>query len=251
MARNGEQLIDHTLLPRAERLTNKEESQCQAEIDAFENFLDRLSEIPPHPYQTDGGSLQGSVQTRPQSVHTFPGAVQTAYRETVLSVDHWKDEYGEETVLESIEDEFGPEVAAGLAGGSATWSQLLWNQLQTASETAIETRQRSLMLITEEQKQLEELRSSLAEIGDELAAIERCEYPFAERSDRLAAIQQQLDELTARWQTYLHQRKRSNDKLFSYYIYTDLDTNFPGLAALATSQEILDRITLRHWAGLH
>ena len=236
-------------LPNAEHLIRNEESQVQAEIDAFKNFLDRLDEIPPHPYRTDGGSLHSTVQSRSHSSHTFPSSVQEAYRETVLAVDHWEDEYGEKTALESINNEFGPEVAAGLAGGSAMWSQPLWDQLKSASEEAIETRKQSYSLMTAERQQLKELHRSLTDVGEELAAIERREFAFDECNDRLTSIQQQLDELTHDQQSYLCQRKSSNEKLFTTYVYADLDTEYPGLAAIATTRQLLDRIELHHWAG--
>ena len=245
------QLLNRTSLPGAQQLVSNEESQVQAEIDAFEDFLDRLEEIPPHPYQTDDGSLYGTVQSPSDTSHTFSSAVQDAYRETVLAVDHWKEEYGEKTTLESIKNEFKPEVAAGLAGGSAMWSQPLWNQLKSSSEEAIETRQRSYSAITEEQQQLKNLDSSLTDIGEELAAIERREFTFNECSDRLTSIQQQLDELTHEQQSYLHQRKRLNPELFTTYVYANLDTKYPGLAAIATIRQLLDRIELRHWAGTY
>ena len=249
MAQCRKQLINHTSLPFAQHLIRTEESQIQAEIDAFEDFLDRLDEIPPHPYRTDGGSLRGTVHSQSHSSCTFPNAVQEAYRETVLAVDHWEDEYGEKTALESINNEFSPEVAAGLAGGSEMWSQPLWDQLKSASEEAIETRQQAYSLITAEQQQLKKLHNSLAEVGEELAAIERDEFAFSECTDRLTSIQQQLDELTSDQQSYLRQRNRSNEKLFTTFVYADLDTEYPGLAALATTRQLLDRIELRHWAG--
>ncbi|ODR79187.1 hypothetical protein BG842_07275 [Haladaptatus sp. W1] len=250
MSRSGIELINRTEISEAQQLIEKEESQVQAEADAFEDFLDRLDKISPHPYQTDGGGLQGTVQSQSRSSPTLQGAIQTAYRETVLSVSHWEDEYGKETVLESLGNEFGPEVAAGVAGGSATWSQLLMDQLQDATKEALESRQQTFPLLIKERKQLEELCSSLAEIGTELAAIERGEYSFAERSDRLTSIQERLDVLTHDQQAYLRRRKRSNKKLFTVYLYADLDADYPGLAALATARRILDRIELRHWAGL-
>lgn len=250
MAQSRNQLIERTSLPDAQRHITEEKSYLQAEIDAFEDFLDRLDGIPPHPYQTNGGSLQSTVQSRSQSSHTFQRAVETAYHETVLAVEHWEDAYGEETALESITNEFGADVVAGLTGGSATWSQLLWNELQNASEAAIETRKQTLPLLAAERQQLDDLRGSLTVIGDELAAIERGEYVFAERSDRLATIQEQLDELTHNQQVYLRQRKPSDENLFSSIVYADLDTDYPGLAALATACQLLDRIELRHWNGM-
>ena len=249
MTQYRSRLIDRTSLSSAQQRISNEESQVQAEIDAFKSFLDQLEEISPHPYRTDGGALHGTVHSRSHSSCTFPNAVQEAYRETVLAVDHWEDEYGEKTTLESINNEFGPEVVTGLAGGSEMWSQPLWDQLKSASEKAIETRQQAYSLITEEGQQLKKLHRSLTEVGEELTAIERREFAFDECTDRLTSIQQQLDELTYDQQSYLCQRKQSNEELFTTYVYANLDTEYPGLAALATARQLLDRIELRHWAG--
>lgn len=95
-----------------------------------------------------------------------------------------------------------------------------------------------------------ELERSLEDIGDELATIERSHYSFPDRSDRLASIKRQLEELIQKHQSYLHQRRTSNDDFFSAFMYEDLETDYPGLATLATAREVYDRIELRHWAGL-
>lgn len=142
MTKGRNRLVDRTSLPTAQRLLADENSQLQAEIKGFEEFFDRLHKISPQPYRADGGTLKNSFQIRPPPSHTPQKTVQTAYRETVLGVDHWKDAYGEETPLESMAREFGVDVAAGLTGGSATWSPLLWKQLRNASEAAVKTRQR-------------------------------------------------------------------------------------------------------------
>ena len=83
-----------------------------------------------------------------------------------------------------------------------------------------------------------------------LAAIERGEFAFDESNGRLTSIRRKLDELTHGQQSYLHRRNRSNEELFTTYVYADLDTEYPGLAALATTRELLERIELRHWAGM-
>ncbi|XRG94662.1 hypothetical protein V5735_20465 (plasmid) [Haladaptatus sp. SPP-AMP-3] len=124
------------------------------------------------------------------------------------------------------------------------------DELQDATEEALESRQQAFPVLTKEREQLERLRSSLAEIGMDLAAIERAEYPFGERSEQLTSIQERIDALIRDQQAHLRRRKRSNEKLFTVYLYADLDADYPGLAALATARRILDRIELRHWAGL-
>ncbi|WP_435156700.1 DUF7260 family protein [Haladaptatus sp. DFWS20] len=248
MAQKGNRIIDRTPLPRAQRILDREESQVQAEINAFEDFHDRLGENPPQPYRADGGTRSKllSSQTSPSASQK---PVQTAYRETVLAVEHWEAEYSEETALESIADEFGHNVAAGIAGGPSTCSSLLWNQLLSETENAIETRTRSNQLITAERQQLAELEGSLADIGEELAAIERANHSFANRSDRLSEIQEQLDQLADDQQSYLRQRQRSNSDLFLSYLYADLEADYPGLAAIARTKEVRDTIEVRHWSG--
>lgn len=153
------------------------------------------------------------------------------------------------TTLESIKNEFSPGVATSLAGGSAMWSQPLWNQLKCASEESIETRQQSYVLIAEEHQQLKNLHNALSVIGGELAAIEQREFTFDECNDRLTSIEQKLNELTHDQQSYLGKRNRSSEELFTTYLYSDLDTDYPGLAGLATARQLHDHIELRHWTG--
>ncbi len=58
MSQCRNQLVERMSLLDAQRRLTDEKSHFQAEIDAFKDFLDRLDEIPPHPYQTDGRSLK-------------------------------------------------------------------------------------------------------------------------------------------------------------------------------------------------
>lgn len=102
-------------------------------------------------------------------------------------------------------------------------------------------------MITAERQQLKKLCRSLTDAGEELAAIGRREFAFDECTDRITSIWQQLDELTHDQQSYLYQRKRSNEELLTTYMYTNIDTEYPGLAAIATARQQHDRIELRHW----
>ncbi|GAA0254939.1 hypothetical protein GCM10009000_084480 [Halobacterium noricense] len=228
----------------------REESRIKAEIHAFEDFLDRLNEDPPQPYRTDGGTKPTTLQTQTPTTTASLDAVQTAYQETVLAVDHWEEAYGKETTGESIANEFGPDVAAGLAGGVETWTSLLWNQLRAETTDSIETRRRCHQTVVAERQRIESLSDSLAVSGDELARIERADYPFDDRSDRLSAIQHQLEWLAEEEQEHLRQYERSKTDLLSTLVYADLDTDFPGLAAIATAQDIRDSIEVRHWGGM-
>ncbi|WP_458191063.1 DUF7260 family protein [Haladaptatus sp. NG-WS-4] len=250
MAQDKNQLVDYTSLLDAHRSLAKEDSRIQAEINAFEDFLDQLDEHRPQPYRADGGTQPATCLSETPSSVTSQKAIQIAYRESVLAVDHWKDAYGDETTLESMANEFGVDVTAGLTGGEATWSPLLWDQLRRESEKAIETRQKVLQAVTAERQQLQKLRESLVEIGEELAEIERANYPFADRSDRLTTIHQRLEQLAEGQQAYLRQRETPNEELFPSFVYTELDTDHPGLEAMAIARDICDKIELRHWVGM-
>jgi hypothetical protein len=250
MAQTLNSLVDRTSLPRAQSNLTKEESQIQAEINAFEDFLDRLNEKRPQPYRADGGTQAEIFRSQISSSPTPQEVIQSAYRETVLAVDHWEDAYGKETAFESMANEFGDDVAVGLTGGSATWSLLLWKQLQDASKEAIKTRQSTYQMVIKERQLLEDLQHFLAEIGDELARIERAEYSFSDRSNRLAMIQERLEQVADEQQKYLRQRETSKKNLFSALVYADLESSHPGLAAIATTREVRDRIEVHHWSGM-
>jgi hypothetical protein len=250
MAQRNTQLVDRTSLPHAQKNLAKEESQLQAEINAFEDFLRRLNKDPLQPYRSDGGTQTKMLRSQTVSTSTPQKAVQVAYQETVLAVEHWEDAYGKETVIENIANEFGSDVAACLSSRSPTWSPLLWNKLRNASEEAIKTRQRTQQIVTTERQQLENLQNTLAEIGDQLARIERAEYSFSDRSDRLVVIQDRLEQLANEHQSFLRQRSTGNADLFSSFVYSDIDADYPGLAALATACEVHERIELRHWNGM-
>ncbi|WP_049972584.1 DUF7260 family protein [Haladaptatus cibarius] len=250
MVESRRQLVNGTALPLARQLLRNEKSELQSEIKAFENFSDRLSQIPPQPCRTDGGTLTSTFQSQPSTAQSPQEAVRTAYRDTVLSVDHWKSTYGAETAIDSIAQEFGPDIATYLSGSSSIWSPLVWNQLRNASEEVVGNRQRTVRKITQELSQLDDLQNSLLEIDDELAAIERGHFSFTDRTDCLRTLQRELDQLVDDQQKYLHQREYTNGDIFSAFIYSDLDTDFPGLSALATTHRKLERIELRHWCGL-
>lgn len=251
MAQSSNQLPDRTALPTAQSCLTEEESRIQAEIDAFDQFLEQLQEIQVQASHAPGGSLITTIQSWFHASEPPQTAVESAYQETILAVEHWADAYGEDTTYESMANEFGADIVAGVTGGSATWSPQLLDQLCTASAEAIETRKQTCQVLREEQEQLEDLYGALAVIGEDLATVERGTDTFTDRSKRLTTVQNHLDQLAAEHQAYLQQRSTSNveEELFSSLIYGDLDTDHPGLAALATARDVYDRIEHRHWAG--
>ncbi len=226
----------------------EEEIRIGAEIEAFEEFFDRVNELPRRAYRADGG--RRTAMLRSQTPVSTPGEVaRIAYRETVLAVDHWEEAYGEETALESIANEFGADVATGLTGGAATWSPLLRRQLRSNSEDAIESRRELRRMVRNEREQIGELYAVLVEIGDELAGVERPDSPFDRRVERLATIRGRLERLADERQTQLNRRETAKQGLFRSLVYSNVDTDYPGLAAIAMARENCDRTEIRLWTG--
>lgn len=251
MAQRSNQLADRTSLPTAQTLLTEEITRFAAEIDAFERFIGRLDAIPRQSSYANGNSIKTTIQSWFHSSEPPQNEVESAYRETILSVEHWQDAYSEDSSYESLANEFEADIIAGLTGGSTTWSSQLFDQLYTASENALEFRQQTRQVLVEEREQLVDLNGSLSVIGEELAEIERGTDTFNDRSQRLTTIQNHLDQLADEQQAYLHQRPISKLDLFTSQVYADLEINYPGLAALATARDVYDRIELRHWASIN
>ena len=237
-----------TSLSRAREDLAEEEIRIGAEIEAFEEFFDRVSELPKRAYRADGG--RRTAMLRSQMPSSTPGeVVRIAYRETVLAVDHWEEAYGEETALESMANEFGVDVATGLTGGAATWSPLLRSQLRSNSEDAIESRRELRRMVRNEREQIGELYAVLVEIGDELVGVERPDSPFDHRVERLATIRGRLERLADERQTQLNRRETPKRGLFRSLVYSNVDTDHPGLTAIAMARENCDRTEIRLWTG--
>lgn len=109
------------LLERARQALAEERRRTVDERDAFADFRRRVRDVRPASAPartgTDGGP--GGVRTVALA-DDAPGsglsAVRTAYRETVMDVPHFREEY-DESYAESVTEEFGPDLAAALVAG--------------------------------------------------------------------------------------------------------------------------------------
>lgn len=178
-------------------------------------------------------------------------AVREAYRETVMSVDHYDAEYGE-SFEQHVRNEFGPDLAEALEHGS-TLTPPVYRWLQTGVADAVESRKEVLELLAAERDGLRELRADLVPAREKLQNIGACpleqwttaalrtEYDwveaFRDRCERLAAERQ-----CAR-REYVHDQPALPDReVTEGYLYQPLDTSYPGLAALAV---FADRLRAR------
>jgi hypothetical protein len=158
----------------------REQRRVLAERDAFEEFADRVSALDPAPTGATTSGFDGSVAAvRAVDRVSDPGDVRlkrvlSAYRDTVMSVPHYREEY-DETVPESIAAELGPDTATALASNGT---------LSAASQSALVRRGRRAA----------EARSSLADaIGEEIDALRAFENDLAGVDRRRRRLLEHLD----------------------------------------------------------
>jgi hypothetical protein len=159
-----------------------ERRRVLAERDAFEEFADRVDALDPAPTGSTTGGFDGSMA----AVRTVGGVggggdgdvrlrrVLVAYRDTVMSVPHYREEY-DETVPESLAAELGPDTAAALASNDT---------LSRPAQSALVSRGR----------QAAAARSSLAEaIGEEIDALRAFESDLSNVDRRRRRLLEHLD----------------------------------------------------------
>jgi len=255
----------------AREAIDTEHRRAAAERDAFAQFRRRVARLETSSVSPDGlptgrpstassGTAETAVDGR---VGRTPGAhgespasgrgsddglraVRVAYEETVLATPHHDTEYGE-TVTESMAAEFSGAVATTVADGSALTPALRATLLRGA-DAAGERREALASRLDTERCRLREatdvlepaaeaasvVRTDEADVDDCVAAVERLDWHESAVRDLIAERQREV-----------HARESEHPHWFDY-IYGDLDTTHPVLAAatdtLATIDDTRDRL---------
>ena len=238
----------------AERACRRERRRVVDEHDAFEEFADRIAALDPCPPDPTVPATPSPVGADEQTRAGATGDVRLwqvldAYRETVVSLPHYGDEY-DETIAESLAAELGPDIAVSLAS-NGTLSAGLQSALVDRSRQAAEARRALIDAIDAEIEAVETAGAALSRIDRERDALvghmgETTDVGAAidvwgrldalERDcDRLAADRQdQLDAGTA----YQKPRTIASDVPFHEYLYGHTSTpTHPVLASVATLAE--------------
>jgi hypothetical protein len=126
-----------------------------------------------------------------ESVNDQLAAVQEAYQETVMAVDHYGEDYGE-PFEQHVYYEFGPDMFEALTHNSSL-SPLMYRRLRTNITDAIESRKQVLGLLATERGGLWGVRTALVFARERIEAIESC--PFREWTT--AALHEEYDQVQA------------------------------------------------------
>lgn len=242
-----------TFLHSAREECDEEQSRVAAELSALERFERRIRGLSAGTGRSGAAGTAragGTTLARADTADAQPQlrAVRQAYEETVMAVPHYDDDYGE-PFEKHVRAEFGDDVAAAIAGGSALTPPIKQALLRSAAASREERTAFLRTLSTE--------GDSLAAASDDLAAIER----RIGRIENQRRLQQSFPELTETWeelgelegecQSILERRQdqiqrggsganwRDDGHSLCAYLYEPLPVEYP---ALADGALLLDRI---------
>lgn len=218
---------DHVLKPirAAENTLDAEYEEVIAERKAFERFRDRVAAVdtvsptlsssqrPGHRLDTGGGQRK---------------RVRTAFRETVMSTEHYESAHGE-TLKKHAVGELSADIAATLCRETSTpFTTVEKESLLTCIERSVELRRQYGDQLRDERDSLETSRESL---GDLLAACEAPSIPDWYRSD----FESEVDAVSRARQRIVHRRNPVSGKDghdLCQYLYQDHEWTYPVLTAV-------------------
>lgn len=228
-------------------------TECEsvaAERDALARFAERLQELPTT--QIQGTSVQGAgigvASTTTQPTADGMAAVEKAYRETMMAVDHYESDYGE-PFAQHLASEFGEEVAGAVVANDQLTPQLK-SALLTGAREGQNQRAQYIDALEREQERLQQADRTFAAVADCCESVDGDRLrrrSFEELQDRLERLGDQRDTLTETLrdrQEQLHDGitfgwDRKDAESVYRYLYRDIDATYP---VLADGSSLLQRV---------
>ena len=231
------------ILREAREALRVERRRTVDEREAFETFRSRVRSIAAEtstrrPQTTAPSPLRRDTDATGRGLV----AVRNAYRETVMAVPHYDEEYND-TYERSLAAEFGPELAAALTRES-TLRERCRSSVLAKTDDAIASREELLSVVESESESVSRAAADLVPVADELETFARTEFCDG-RFGTLDAYRARLDVLAERCETVGTRRQRdradgersaSLDDTVSdvqTYLYQELPVTYPVLAAVA------------------
>jgi hypothetical protein len=228
-------------------------SECEAvaaERDALANFVTRLEELPTT--QLQGTSVQaagiGVASSSSQPSAEGMSAVEDAYRETVMAVNHYEEDYGE-PFPHHLASEFGEELAGAVVANDRLTPQVK-SALLTGAREGRRQRTQYLSALKKEQERLVEADRTFDAVADCCEQVDGNllrRRPFEELQGRFERLDSRRETLTQTLQTrqeQLHEGitfgwdRRDAESVYRY-LYEDIDATYP---VLADGSVLLERV---------
>jgi hypothetical protein len=238
-----------SVIPEARVVVNKEHSRTAGERDAFDRFQQRIQALETtHPRLSDGGQplAAGTLSTPPPSDGQL-ATVKKAYRETVMDMEHYSEEY-DESLERNLSAEFGEGIARAVECGSVL-TPALRNTLHESAVDAKQRRSRLCHALDTEDESLQTAATTLRDIeqltteaegstlGDSFETLDA-------RWDRLSRAQHRTEQLLTDQQVELHDRHSVAPRLggpisLHEYLYSNEPYTHP---VLAEATALLDSV---------
>lgn len=253
-------MTDLDRLAAARRVLRRERRRTVDEREAFDAFVATVREIPVEPERPRrrpgvrglaAGPAAGGT-TGPAAASGGVATVRRAYERTVMAVPHYREEY-DDTLAESLEVEFGPELAAGLAGHDRLTPRLKRAVLDGADASRTE-RERFVEALDTEADSVRASEDRLVAVLDELGTLADEPTPDFGAQDavraRLGVLAERCDAVADDRQATLRELRDRFDAPVGVpdlprYLYTDLDATYPVLVAVAEVGERATRLRRR------
>lgn len=239
-------------IPRAQSIVAIEHTQTTAERDALQQFASHCRRIEPTTTQTVTSSMvidpTHMLRGKSQQDSSLQ-RLREAYRQTVMAVPHYEDEYNE-PLAENLAAEVGEALATALTSEQHLTPHLI-QTLHHAVQQAAAERDAFLTDLDREAAALNTAHATLTDITQWLA--DRAVQPFENWSideryathDTLRTYKHQCDMLAAERQEMLYAGQitvsRIETDLFTTYLYQALDVTYPVLADLAAVGDLLEQ----------
>lgn len=246
-----------TSQPRIEQaltVVEREATCLSDELTAFKRFRATLVAIDPTPQPagtatTSAGSVTALTAQQPEPDSSLR-TVREAYRETVMAVPHFEDEY-DDTLAANMSAEFGPELGTQIATGSRLTPQL-YQALLKASAGARDERETLLPAVEQERESLQSTRDALDGCERRAAALGANARRTTDRDrldsidDQLAAIETECEAVADARQDQLHGRSVAavsgiDGTSLVRYLYGDCPVTCPALADVVACLETIHR----------
>lgn len=235
---------------REARTTAERERECAAaERDAFDQFARQLADL-------DARSAGVPEPAGGETLLAGPGEdraleeIQEAYRETVMAVPHYDEEY-DEPAATNMAAEFGEEVATAAMNGPRFTPGLKRALLGHAAESR-EQREELLAALDREEAALADAEAVVADADATLR--EMNERPLSDRSfDDLARAYERLGDLEGDVEAVVVDRqgalnedfavgsRATGGHAFHEYLYQSLPVTYPVLADATALLSRVDR----------
>jgi len=222
-----------------------EQERVTDEITAFERFATQLKQL-----EITDKSNQMPVKTQlykqTQSSDVEIKSVREYYEQTVMSTDHYTEDY-DESFSENIRIEFGPEYAAALDTNDCLTSVLKQNLLQATYKVIrkrddyLTTLQSESQSITDAQHRLNTNHNILQ--YDEQNILEDCSFQeLINFKEQIQSVREESEAILKERQKSIQNHLKQDSVTLQEYLYSDYEWNYPILSdtleLLTTIQDI-------------